>query len=98
HQRLADRAQVLLTSQRQRLVVAQAQLDALSPRGTLARGYAIVHNLTSGTLVRSADDAPVGARVQAELAAGWFKGQVEETGTTPVASPVARPGRFKSKR
>ncbi|MDP6392015.1 MAG: exodeoxyribonuclease VII large subunit [Arenicellales bacterium] len=97
-QRLADRAQVLLTSQRQRLVVAQAQLDALSPRGTLARGYAIVHNLTSGTLVRSADDAPVGARVQAELAAGWFKGQVEETGTTPMASPVARPGRFKPKR
>jgi hypothetical protein len=36
--------------------------------------------------------------VQAELAAGWFKGQVEETGTTPVASAVARPGRFKLKR
>lgn len=49
----------------------RSQLRALSPQRTLDRGYAIAQ-LTDGTIVRAADDAPDGARLRVTVAAGAF--------------------------
>ena len=45
------------------------QLRALSPKGTLARGYAIAH-VAGGTILRSSDQAPAGTELVLSLANG----------------------------
>ena len=47
----------------------RAQLRALSPQGTLDRGYAIAQR-TDGTVLRTRDDAPAGTAVLVTLAQG----------------------------
>ncbi|HWM13518.1 MAG TPA: exodeoxyribonuclease VII large subunit [Gaiellaceae bacterium] len=53
------------------------RLRALSPRATLARGYAIVR--TEEGIVRAAERLSAGERVDVELAEGTFGARVEET-------------------
>ena len=53
------------------------RLRALSPRATLARGYAIVRSRQG--IVRAADGLSTGERVDVELGEGAFGARVEET-------------------
>jgi exodeoxyribonuclease VII large subunit len=52
------------------------RLQALSPRATLARGYAIVR--TGGAVVRDASTVAVGSAIDVELATGGLGARVEE--------------------
>jgi exodeoxyribonuclease VII large subunit len=87
-----ERARSSLTRDRERLERAPAllverkragleglagRLQALSPRKTLARGYAIVR--TDNEIVRSSAEVESGKRVDVELAEGGFGARVEET-------------------
>ncbi len=72
------RAPLLLVERRGAALERQAaKLRALSPRATLARGYAIVRR--DGALVRSAASLSVADAVDVELAEGGFAARVEET-------------------
>ena len=59
-----------------------SRLQALSPRSTLARGYAIAQ-LADGTVLRSSDEAPAGAELKLRLHDG---------SVTAVSSGAVRPG------
>src|SRR5215213_800262 len=63
---------------RERLALAAASLDALSPLGVLQRGYAIAQD-ASGKLVRDAAQVSVGDQVRVRLAKGRLNTRVEET-------------------
>ncbi|MGH8645587.1 MAG: exodeoxyribonuclease VII large subunit [Gammaproteobacteria bacterium] len=52
-------------------------LHAVSPLGTLERGYAIVSRLPERTLVRSVNQAHPGAQIEARLACGYLYCRVE---------------------
>ena len=73
-----DRSPALLVERKRAGLEAIAgQLQALSPRKTLARGYAIVR--TDNGIVRSAGGLEAGGRVEVELAEGGFGARVEVT-------------------
>jgi exodeoxyribonuclease VII large subunit len=73
-----DRSPALLVERKRAGLEAIAgRLQALSPRKTLARGYAIVR--TDNGIVRSAGDLEAGGRVEVELAEGGFGARVEVT-------------------
>jgi exodeoxyribonuclease VII large subunit len=69
----------LLTVERKRarLDGAHGRLRALSPQGTLERGYAIVRR--EGRIVRGSAEVEAGTRVDVELGAGGFDATVEDT-------------------
>jgi exodeoxyribonuclease VII large subunit len=67
---------VELERRRTRLERSAARLQALSPRATLQRGYAIVH--AGGRIARSSVDVRAGDRVEVELAEGGFGARVED--------------------
>ena len=52
------------------------QLTTLSPRETVARGYAIVRDPVTGDVVTDASQLHRGARVQTEISRGWFEATV----------------------
>lgn len=65
-----------------RLAVQARSLHAVSPLATLGRGYSIL--LTpAGEVVRSAQQAPPGSRLQARLARGQLHCRVEAEGEDP---------------
>jgi exodeoxyribonuclease VII large subunit len=66
------------TRARQRLLLAQRGLDAISPLATLDRGFAIVTR-SDGTVVQDAADVQAGDRIEARVARGTVLAQV--TGT-----------------
>jgi exodeoxyribonuclease VII large subunit len=66
------------TALEQRLALAARTLDAVSPLGVLARGYAVVTR-ADGTLLRAAADAPPGTEIEARLAHGRLRARVEKT-------------------
>ena len=73
-----DRAPALLVERKRAgLEGLVGRLQALSPRKTLARGYAIVR--TDNGIVRSGTELESGSRVDVELAEGGFGARVEET-------------------
>ena len=73
-----DRAPALLVERKRAgLEALVGRLQALSPRKTLARGYAIVR--TDNGIVRSSTALESGSRVDVELAEGGFGARVEET-------------------
>ena len=73
-----DRAPALLVERKRAGLEGLAgRLRALSPRKTLARGYAIVR--TNNGIVRSSTELESGSRVDVELAEGGFGARVEET-------------------
>ena len=73
-----DRAPALLVERKRAgLEALVGRLQALSPRKTLARGYAIVR--TDNGIVRSSTELESGSRDDDELAEGGFGARVEET-------------------
>ena len=73
-----DRAPTLLVERKRAGLESLAgRFQALSPKKTLARGYAIVR--TDNGIVRSSADIEAGNRVDVELAEGGFGARVEET-------------------
>ncbi len=73
-----DRAPTLLVERKRAGLEGLAgRLQALSPRKTLARGYAIVR--TDNGIVRSSTELESGSRIDVELAEGGFRARVEET-------------------
>jgi exodeoxyribonuclease VII large subunit len=75
--RLTRAPALLVERKRARLDGLAGRLRALSPRATLARGYAIVR--TEAGIVRAAGALAPGAAVDVELAEGGFGARVEET-------------------
>ena len=85
HERLRRAPQLDLERRRARLAQSAGRLQALSPRATLTRGYAIVR-AAEGALVRHAGTLSPGDAVDVELAEGGFGARVEdvrETATQP---------------
>jgi len=73
-----DRAPALLVERKRAVLEGLAgRLQALSPRKTLARVYAIVR--TDNGIVHSSTELESGSRVDVELAEGGFGARVEET-------------------
>jgi exodeoxyribonuclease VII large subunit len=72
---------VHLQSGRERLGLAAASLDAMSPLAVLKRGYAIAQDST-GKLVRDAAVVAIGDEVQVRLAKGRLKTRVEGAETS----------------
>jgi exodeoxyribonuclease VII large subunit len=54
-------------------------LHTVSPLATLDRGYAIVTDVTTGTIVRDAKRLQRGQRVAGRLASGTFRATVDDT-------------------
>ncbi len=79
HDRLASAPVVLLENRRVSLDHAAARLQALSPRATLTRGYAIVRS--DGIALRDGAATARGERVEIELASGGLTATVEEVRT-----------------
>jgi exodeoxyribonuclease VII large subunit len=75
-ERLAAAPRLLLERRRGSLDRSAARLQALSPRATLARGYAIVR--AGGAVVRDAGILAAGARVEIELERGALGARVED--------------------
>ena len=75
-ERLGRAPALLLERKRGALDTSAGRLRALSPRATLARGYAIVR--ASGGIVREAASLAPGKRVDVELAEGAFGARVED--------------------
>ena len=68
----------LLERAHERLARAAQALDTLSPLATLARGYAILEQPSSGTVVRHATQLRAGDAVRARLAQGMLDCRVEK--------------------
>jgi exodeoxyribonuclease VII large subunit len=62
-----------------RVASETARLDSLSPLNVLKRGYSLTWIEADRTLVRSAQDVPVGTRVVTRLGQGMLVSRVEET-------------------
>jgi exodeoxyribonuclease VII large subunit len=75
-ERLLAAPRLALERRRAALDRSGARLQALSPRATLARGYAIVRG--EGGVVREAGAARIGSRLEIELAHGGLGARVEE--------------------
>lgn len=75
--RLGDSVVANLRLQRTELAGIRQRLNALSPRQTLARGYAIVENATRGLTVRSARDAEVGETLRLVVVDGSIRSTVD---------------------
>lgn len=83
HARLARAARAMVAAQQRqgishaaKLAGVQAQLRALSPSHTLARGYAIVRT-GEGDIVRRAESLKVGAKLDVTLSEGGLAVQIE---------------------
>jgi exodeoxyribonuclease VII large subunit len=76
HERLGRAPRLLVERGRSRLEQAAGRLRALSPRGTLDRGYAIVR--AGDEIVRSSRGLAPGQGVDVELAEGGFGARVED--------------------
>jgi exodeoxyribonuclease VII large subunit len=74
--RLRAAPRFLLERRRAALTAAGGRLTALSPQGTLERGYAIVRS--EGRVLRSASDTTSGARLDVRLASGSLGARVED--------------------
>ena len=76
HDRLKRAPRLLVERSRSRLEQAAGRLRALSPKGTLERGYAIVRS--GDEIVRSSRVVEPGQKVDIELAEGGFGARVED--------------------
>ena len=73
---LQQAMQGLLTLREQQLSAASAQLNAVSPLATLARGYSITRD-ESGKVLRRASDVKSGQAITTRLAEGEIRSIVE---------------------
>ena len=76
-QRLAFAARQQLTTLKNRLAVAVRTLDTVSPLATLDRGYAILTDAISGTVLVSIQTIKPGQSLHARLADGRLLARVE---------------------
>jgi exodeoxyribonuclease VII large subunit len=60
----------LLDRHRHKVTALSRALDSVSPLATLGRGYAIVHRISDGKVIRSYQDAKTGDEIEARLAKG----------------------------
>jgi exodeoxyribonuclease VII large subunit len=74
--RLKAAQRALLQHWRERLLPLARTLNAVSPLGTLDRGYAIVS--VHGAILRRAADAPAGTLIEARLGVGRLTARVEK--------------------
>jgi len=81
-QRLAHTPERMLRSRHAVLETASAQLASLSPLAVLNRGYALVFD-ERGTLLKSADDAPVNSMITTRLAEGELHSKVLQSTRKP---------------
>lgn len=79
--RLSQVLTARLNSTRQRFGTALAQLEAVSPLATLARGYSVT-TATDGKVLKKAKQVKSGDTLTTRLEDGWVESQV--TGITPV--------------
>lgn len=75
-QRAGSQAAAALEKSRQRLQVATAKLDSLSPLATLARGYAICTREDTREIVRDANSVRQGDRLLIQVANGTIPARV----------------------
>ena len=75
-ERLRRGPTLLVERRRSAIERAEGRLTALSPRATLARGYAIVRS--DDAILRAPDGLAAGAHVDVELAEGGFGATVED--------------------
>ena len=62
-----------------RLKVAARALDSVSPLATLDRGYAIVSERASGTLITDAKTVNAGDEIKARVSSGYLEATVTRT-------------------
>ncbi|MDE2092032.1 MAG: exodeoxyribonuclease VII large subunit [Gammaproteobacteria bacterium] len=80
-QRLAFATRQYFKGLENRLGLALRGLHTISPLATLDRGYAILTDAASGTVIASVDAASVGQAVHARLADGRLAARIESTHT-----------------
>jgi exodeoxyribonuclease VII large subunit len=78
-------------SQRQRLAAVASQLEALSPLGTLARGYSLTRQGADGPLLTSSDRLAVGDLLMTQLAQGQLLSRIEQIVPAAADAPLAAP-------
>ena len=78
-QKLAGAARMTLDGDERRFAHLAAKLDAMSPLKVLGRGYAMAQ-LEDGTVLRSAQQADIGDRVQVRLGEGTLSCTVNDKG------------------
>ena len=78
-QKLAGAARMTLDGDERRFARLTAKLDAMSPLKVLGRGYAMVQR-EDGTVLRSAQQAEIGDRVQVRLGEGNLSCTVNDKG------------------
>jgi len=86
--RLRRLAPWLVTTRREHLAGLAQALDALSPLGTLARGYAILRRKPGGEIIRDLAGLAVGDLVEARLARGSLAARIEAIHPEP---PMGQP-------
>lgn len=69
---------------RRRFVESAARLEALSPLGVLARGFALVRRADDGRIVRSAREVQPADRLDVRLGAGRVMARVESVESDPA--------------
>lgn len=86
HEALAARLSHAMTQHLSRVThrfnMATRTLDTVSPRATLARGFAVVRRAADGRLLTDASQVGVGEVVEAELAHGLLRARVTERGSS----------------
>jgi exodeoxyribonuclease VII large subunit len=76
-QRLGRQMGNHLARSQTRLASSSQHLQAVSPLATLGRGYAIVHHLPTGEILRDAHQAKPGEQIEVRLAAGQLLCRIE---------------------
>jgi exodeoxyribonuclease VII large subunit len=76
-QRLVTALTGSLTRLERRLALAGRTLDAVSPLATLARGFAVIHRVDDGSLLRDAAHVPAGTEIEARLSKGRLRAVVK---------------------
>jgi exodeoxyribonuclease VII large subunit len=66
-----------LTLRTTRVVGLKGRVAGLDPRATLARGYAIVSDATTGAIIHNTNDTPPGRLLDISLAQGTLRARVE---------------------
>lgn len=89
-ERLRRQVGHIVERRRDRLRRAAIGLDARSPLGTLARGYAIVRLADQGSVVRHPDQAPPGAQLDVRLAQGAVRARVLAAAADPGPGSTVR--------
>jgi exodeoxyribonuclease VII large subunit len=81
----------VIALRREHLAGLAHALDALSPLGTLARGYAILRRSPTGEVIRDGAHVAKGDLIEARLGRGGFTARVEsvQTREAPFAAKAS---------